>query len=76
VACTFIFDFIFLCFISDAHSVNESNGGKGSFMVYFSLLCCWISLITRPIIAGIFWYDSHDFQNIIKGDAIGMHTHD
>lgn len=31
-------------------------------------------MIIRPIIAGIFWYDSHDFQKIIKEDTTVNHN--
>ena len=72
VACTFLYDLIFLCFVSDSHGENESNGGKGSWLLYFSLLCCWISFVLRPFIALILWYCSHDFIKIIKGDR-GQH---
>jgi len=72
VGCTFIYDLIFLLIISDAHAESEASGGKGSFILYFSLLCCWISFFLRPVIFGILWYDSHNFLKIIKGDR-GAH---
>jgi hypothetical protein len=64
---TFFYDMIFLCFISDATAEKEANSGNGAFVMYFSLLCCWLSFFLRPIVVGILWFISHDFANLIKG---------
>jgi hypothetical protein len=46
--------------------------GTGAFLIYVSTFLCWISLMIRPIIVGILWFDSHDFLKIIKGNR-GAH---
>jgi len=68
VACTFIYDFIYLCCISDAGAESEASGGQGAFMLYLTTLLCWVSFLFRPAVVGVLWYDSHNFLKIIKGE--------
>ena len=72
LAVSWVYDFFWLFFIdSSASEEDEEDGGNEYKLRRFVRLMSYIHLIFKVIVVLVFWKDSLDFRNIIRGKKSG-----
>ena len=72
LAVSWIYDFFWLFFLDvSASEEDEEDGGNEYKLRRFVRLMSYIHLIFKVIVVLVFWKDSLDFRNIIRGKAQG-----
>lgn len=65
---SWIYDFLWLFFIdASASEEDEEDGGNEYKLRRFVRLISYIHLLFKVIVVAVFWKDSLDFRNIIRG---------
>jgi hypothetical protein len=68
IVLSWVYDFIWLFFIDASVSEeDEEDGGNEYKLRRFIRLLSYIALMFKVILVLVFWKDSLDFRNIIKG---------
>ena len=68
LALSWVYDFIWLFMLDvSASEEDEEDGGNEYKLRRFVRLISYIHLIFKVIVVAIFWKDSLDFRNIIRG---------
>ena len=68
IAISWVYDFLQLFIIdASASEEDEEDGGNEYKLRRFVKLMAYITLIFKVIVVLVFWKDSRDFTNIVKG---------